>query len=69
VSGHRQGYVSLHVTGSFGTMMSGGDINLLKTRRIEPESVEYAEGFLDKFDKNFTDRSSWRPRLGEGWKK
>jgi hypothetical protein len=36
-------------------MMGGGDINLIKTRRIGPESVEYAEGFLDRFDKNFMD--------------
>jgi hypothetical protein len=48
-------------------MMSGGDINPIKTRRIGPESVEYAEGFLDRFDKNFMDRSSRRSRsLGEG---
>jgi hypothetical protein len=39
-------------------MMSGGDINPIKTRRIGPESVEYAEGFLDKFDKNFMDREA-----------
>jgi hypothetical protein len=58
VSGHRRGYVSPHVTGSFEAMMSGRDINLIKTRRIGPESVEHAEGFLDKFDKNFMDRGS-----------
>jgi hypothetical protein len=58
VSGHRQGYVSPHVTGSFEAMMSGGDIDPIKTRRVGPESVEYAEGFLDKFDKNFMDRES-----------
>jgi hypothetical protein len=45
------------VTGSFEAMMSGGDLNLIKTRRIRPESVGYAEGFLDKFDKNFMDRA------------
>jgi hypothetical protein len=55
------------VTGSFEAMMSGGDINPIKTRRIGPESVEYAEGFLDRFDKNFMDRPDRRPRgLGEG---
>jgi hypothetical protein len=58
VSGHRRGYVSPHVTGSFEAMMSGGDINPIKTRGIGPESVGYAEGFLDKFDKNFIDRES-----------
>jgi hypothetical protein len=70
VSGHRRGYVSPHVTGSFEAMMSGGDINLIKTRRIGPESVGYAEGFLDRFDKNFMDCLDRRPRgLGEGWDK
>jgi hypothetical protein len=39
-------------------MMSGGDINLIKTRRSGPESVEHAEGFLDEFDKNFMDRET-----------
>ena len=47
--------------------MSGGDIDLIKTRRIGPESVGYAEGFLDRFDKNFMDRPDRCPwRLGEG---
>jgi hypothetical protein len=43
-------------------MMRGGDINLIKTRRIGPESVEYTEGFLDKFAKNLMDAQAWRPR-------
>lgn len=45
--------------------MSGGDIDPIKTRRVGPESVEYAEGFLDKFDKNFMDRES-EPTGGSG---
>jgi hypothetical protein len=43
------------VTGSFEAMMSGEPVDLLKVRRIGPESVEHAEGSLSGFDKNVTD--------------
>jgi hypothetical protein len=44
------------VTGSFEAMMSVDDIDLIKMPRNAPESVEYAEGSLDNFAKDFMDR-------------
>jgi hypothetical protein len=53
------------VTGSFGAMMSGGPVDLLKARSHRAESIERAEGFVAKFDKSSMNRSSW-PRSCNG---
>jgi hypothetical protein len=43
-------------------MVSGGDIDLIKARRIGPESLQHAEGFVAKLDKDFMDRANRRRR-------